>query len=110
MKYKVIVAALKPDVTDHVVEAAKACGISGATIVLGRGTGMHEAKTFLGLTLEAQTDVVLFLAEEELIRPVMAAIHQAGRLDEHGTGVVFVLPVEQVAGIKDEIVRRQPDE
>ena len=38
----------------------------------------------------------------------MKAIHKAGRLDEHGTGVVFVLPVEQVAGIKDEIVRRKP--
>ena len=108
MKYKIIIAALKPDVTDQVVEAAKTCGISGATIIPGRGTGLHEAKTFLGLTLEAQTDVVLFLAEAELIEAVMAAIHRAGRLDEHGTGVVFVLPVEQVAGIKDEIVRQEP--
>lgn len=109
MDYKVIVAALKPDVTDGVVEAAKACGISGATIVPGRGTGMHDAKTFLGLTLEMQTDVVIFLAEKELIQPVMTAIHSAGRLDEHGTGVVFVLDVEQVAGIKEEIVRRGPE-
>lgn len=108
MSYKVIVAALKPNVTDDVVEAAKACGISGATILPGRGTGTHEAKTFLGLTLESQTDVVLFLAEANLIPPVMEAIHRAGRLDEHGTGVVFVLPVEQVAGIKEEIVRREP--
>ena len=37
----------------------------------------------------------------------MAAIREAGRLDEHGTGVVFVLDVEQVAGIKEEIVRRE---
>ena len=74
MEYKVIIAALKPNVTDLVVEAAKTCGISGATIVPGRGTGMHEAKTFLGLTLETQTDVVLFLAEEKLVQPVMAAI------------------------------------
>jgi nitrogen regulatory protein PII len=109
MKYKVIVAALKPNVTDQVVEAAKACGISGATIVPGRGTGLHEAKTFLGLTLESQTDVVIFLAEEDLVPPVMAAIRGAGRLDEHGTGVVFAVPVEQVAGIKDEIVRREPN-
>jgi nitrogen regulatory protein PII len=109
MKYKVIIAALKPNVTDDVVEAAKECGISGATIMPGRGTGMHEAKTFLGLTLEMQTDVVLFLAEEHLVKPVMTAIQKAGRLDEHGTGVVFVLPVEEVAGIKDEIVRRGPD-
>jgi len=54
-------------------------------------------------------DGEFFLAEEELVQPVLAAIHRAGRLDEHGTGVVFVLPVEQVAGIKDEIVRRQLD-
>ena len=109
MNYKVIIAALKPNVTDQVVDAAKACGISGATIVPGRGTGMHEAKTFLGLTLETQTDVVLFLAEEDLVEPVLAAIHDAGRLDQHGTGVVFVVAAEQVAGIKDEIVRREPN-
>ena len=109
MEYKVIIAALKPNVTDDVVDAAKSCGVSGATILPGRGTGLHEAKTFLGLTLEMQTDVVFFLIEEELVQPVMAAIHRAGRLDEHGTGVVFVLPVENVAGIKDEIVRREPN-
>lgn len=108
MSFQVVIAALKPDVTDAVVDAAKECGISGATIIPGRGTGQHEAKTFLGLTLEAHTDVVLFLTESELVEPVMAAIQKAGRLDEHGTGVVFTLPVEKVAGIKEEIVRREP--
>lgn len=108
MSFQVIIAALKPDVTDAVIDAAKECGISGATIMPGRGTGLHEAKTFLGLTLEAQTDVVLFLTEEELVEPVMSAIQAAGRLDEHGTGVVFTLPVDKVAGIKEEIVRREP--
>ncbi len=109
MEYKVIIAALKPNVTDQVVDAAKACGISGATIIPGRGTGMGEARTFLGLTLEAQTDVVILLTEVELVDPVMAAIETSGRLDEHGTGVVFVLAAERVAGIKEEIVRQEPD-
>ena len=108
MEYKVIIAALKPNVTDHVIDAAKSCGISGATIVPGRGTGIHEAHTFLGLTLEAQTDVVFFLTEVKLVDLVMTAVKAAGRLDEHGTGVVFVLPVERVAGIKEELVRREP--
>ena len=107
MSYQVIFAALKPDVTDAVIDAAKECGISGATIVSGRGTGLHEAKTFLGLTLETQTDVLFFLTEAELVEPVIAAIEKAGRLDEHGTGVVFTLPVDRVAGIKQEIVRRE---
>ena len=50
---------------------------------------------------------MIFLTETELVEPVLAAIQKAGRLDEHGTGVVFTLPVERVAGIKQEIVRRE---
>ena len=46
MDFKVIIAALKPDVTDGVVEAAKACGISGATIVPGRGPVLMTPRPF----------------------------------------------------------------
>ncbi len=107
MSYQVIFAALRPDVTDAVIDAAKECGISGATIVSGRGTGLQEAKTFLGLSLETRTDVLFFLTEAELVEPVMAAIEKTGRLDEHGAGVVFTLPVDRVAGTWKEIVRRE---
>ena len=116
MKYKVMVAALKPNVTARVVDAAKACGISGATIVPGRGTGMHEAKTFLGLTLETQTDVVFFLSEEDLVQPVMQGVvafivgmdpdealrRQTGLLDDlelferHGLDIAFVAHTLQI--------------
>ena len=78
MIYKVIIAALKPDVTDAVVDAAKECGISGATIVPGRGTGVREAKTFLGLTLETQRDVVLLMVEEHMSRHILETIAAAG--------------------------------
>ena len=54
-------------VRNAVIAAAKECVISGATIVSCRGTGLQEAKTFLGLTLETQTDVVFFLTEAELV-------------------------------------------
>ncbi len=107
MSYQVIFAALRPDVTDAVIDAAKECGISGATIISGRGTGLQEAKTFFGLSLETRTDVLFFLTEAELVEPVMAAIEKTGRLDEHGAGVVFTLPVDRVAGTWKEIVRRE---
>ena len=48
---------IKTNVTDQIVTAAKSVGGTGATIIPARGTGIHEAKTFFGLTLEAQTDV-----------------------------------------------------
>ena len=105
MKFKLIIAAVKTDVTDHIVDAAKKAGATGATITLSRGTGIHEAKTFFGLTLEAQTDMVFFLLEEHLVETVMKAIYEAGRFEKPGTGIAFVLPVDQVAGLESQMER-----
>ncbi len=103
MNFKLIIAMVKTKVTDQIVEAAKAAGGSGATIIPARGTGIHEAKTFFGLTLETQTDVVLFLLEEKVVEPVLKAIYEAGRLKEPGTGIAFVLDVERAVGLESQI-------
>ena len=60
MRFKVIIATVKTDVTDCIVDAAKEAGATGATIIPAHGTGIREAKTFFGLTLEAQTEVEYF--------------------------------------------------
>ncbi len=105
MRFKVIIATVKTDVTDSIVDAAKAVGATGATIIPGRGTGIREAKTFFGLTLEAQTDSVMFLLEEHLVEEVMKAIYEAGHFEKPGTGIAFVLPVEQVTGLESQMER-----
>ena len=46
MKFKVIFASVKTDITDTVVDAAKTAGATGATIIPARGTRMKEAKAF----------------------------------------------------------------
>ena len=103
MRFKLVTAMVKTDVTDGIVDAAKAAGATGATIVPARGTGIHEAKTFFGLTLEARTDLVLFLLEEHLVGTIIKAISEAGQFEKPGTGIVFVSPVEQVAGLESQI-------
>ena len=105
MRFKLIISTLKTDVTDRVVDAAKKTGATGATIVPARGTGIREAKTFFGLTLEAQTDLVMFLLEEHQVEPVMKAISEAGHFKKPGTGIAFVLPVDQVAGLESQMER-----
>lgn len=105
MKFKIIFASVKTDKTDPVVDAAKEAGATGATIIPGRGTGIHEAHTFFGMSLEDTTDIVLFLLEEHIVRPVLAAIKTAGEFDKPGTGIAFVLPVEEVVGLESQIER-----
>ena len=103
MKYKLIIAMVKTNKTDRIIEAAKASGGTGATIIPARGTGIHEAKTFFGLALEAQTDVVLFLMEEKLVEPVLGAIYEAGQFKKAGTGIAFVLDVDRAVGLESQI-------
>ncbi len=105
MKFKLIFAPVKTHKTDPVVDAAKEVGATGATIISARGTGMNEAKTFFGLTLEDQTDIVIFLLEEHLVKTVLKAIKTAGEFDKPGTGIAFVIPVEQVVGMESQVER-----
>ena len=103
MKLKLIISLVKPATTDRVVNAAKDAGATGATIISARGTGVHEAKTFFGLTLETQTDAILFLLEENLSGKVVEAVRKAGRFERPGTGIAFVIDVETAVGLESQI-------
>jgi D-serine deaminase-like pyridoxal phosphate-dependent protein len=50
MRFKIVFAPVKTHKTDPIVDAAKAAGATGATIIPARGTGMREAKTFLSIS------------------------------------------------------------
>jgi len=107
MAYKSIVAMVKPDLTDRVINSAKEVGATGATIIPASGTGAHEAKTFFGLSLDIRTDVIIILAEDIIVEPVLKAIKEAGRFSEPGTGIAFVLAVEQTAGFESQLSKSQ---
>lgn len=103
MRFKLIIASVKPHITDPVVDAAKAAGATGATIIPARGTGIREAHTFFGLTLEDQTDIIYFLLEEHMVEPVLEAVRTVGKFDQPGTGIAYVLPVENAVGMESQI-------
>ncbi len=109
MRFKVILSSVKPDITDKIVDAAKAAGATGATIIHARGTGIHEAKSFFGLTLEAQTDIVMLLVGEHHVDEILEAIRDKGEFHKPGTGIAFVLPVEQVIGLESQMEKIQED-
>ncbi len=105
MRFKLILSTVKTDITDNIVDAAKKAGATGATIIPARGTGIKEAKTFFGLSLEARTDIILFLVEEHIITKILDAIREAGKFHKPGTGIAFVVPVEHVVGLESQMER-----
>ncbi len=103
MQFKLIMAFVKPSITDKVVDAMKEAGATGATIIPARGTGIHEAKSFFGLSIEDQTDIIVFLVEEHVVENLLKVIQHAGKFDKPGTGIAFVLPIEHIAGLESQM-------
>jgi len=103
MRFKLILSTVKADITDQIVDAAKGAGATGATIIPARGTGIREAKTFFGLILEAQTDIIMLLVEEHLVTTILDTIKKAGEFHKPGTGIAFVLPVEHTVGLESQM-------
>jgi nitrogen regulatory protein PII len=103
MKFKLIVAYVKPSITDVIVDAMKEQGATGATIIPARGTGIHEAKTFFGLSIEDQTDIIMFLVEEHAVEDLLKVMRLAGKFDEPGTGIAIVLSVDHITGLESQM-------
>lgn len=101
MHFKMIIVFTEDDKTDDIMDAARAAGATGATVIHNaRGEGLQVSKTFFGLSLETQRDVLLFLVEEHLSRQILEEINRAGELDATpGTGIAFQLDVEDAVGI-----------
>ena len=76
MHFKLIIALVEDDKTDAVMAAARDEGATGMTVINhARGEGLVESKTFFGLTLEAQRDMLLMLVEEHLSRKILERIN-----------------------------------
>ena len=105
MHFKLIIAFTDDSITDRVLEAARARGATGSTVISSaRGEGIDVAKTFLGLSLETQRDVILFLVEEHLCRDILETISEAGQFDLNpGTGIAFSIDVEDAVGVSHQV-------
>lgn len=107
MHFKLIISFVEDDKTSAVMDAARECGATGATVISNaRGEGLKKSKTFFGLTLETQRDVILFLVEEHLSRKILEMIAEVGEFDKRpGTGIAFQVDVEDAVGVMQQVER-----
>jgi hypothetical protein len=105
MHFKLIISFVEDSKTDAVMSAAREAGATGATVINNaRGEGLAKKKTFFGLSLETQRDVVLFLVEEHLSRHILEKIAEVGEFEERpGTGIAIQIDVEDAVGVMHQI-------
>ena len=101
MHFKLIVAFVEDKKTEEIMQAARIIDHRRASCTrLARGEGIEESKTFVGLTLATQRDVVLLLVEQHLSRHILEHIGEVGEFDaKPGTGIAVMIDVEDAVGV-----------
>lgn len=114
MKFKLLVALVEDAKVDTILDTARQNGSTGATVITSvRGEGLKQKKTFMGLTVSGQRDMVLFLVEEHKATVILEAVAEAGKFEsEPGAGVVFQLDIEDAIGLakQEEAIKTHLDE
>jgi nitrogen regulatory protein PII len=107
MRFKLIMALVDDAYTDDILSAAREAGATGCTVITSaRGEGLKPEKTFLGLDLSVQRDLLLFLVAEPLSRDILETIAATGRFDEKpGTGIAFQVGIEDAVGLSSQMQR-----
>lgn len=105
MRMKLIVALVGDERTEAVIEAARAGGATGATVIgRARGQGLKPGKTFLGLDLHTLGNAVLFVVVETRARDILERIRDAGRFEEDaGAGMAFQIAIEDAVGLTTQM-------
>lgn len=84
---------------EQIMDAARAVGARGGTVIHARGTGQEKAERFLGISLASEKDVVLIVVPiEKKVETMQRIIHDAGPETAAGA-IVFSLPVTDTAGM-----------
>lgn len=101
MQFKLLVVFVEDAKTEEVIEAAREAGATGCTVINhARGEGIKAHKSFFGLTLTSQRDVLLLIVEKHMCRDILERIGEAGEFDDKpGTGLAIQLDVEDAIGI-----------
>lgn len=97
--YRLVVAIVRRGLADHAIDAAKGAGIDGATVILARGTSIHQPSEFLGIRVSSEHEVVLIICPAELAEYVLDRVVGAADPETQGMGVSLISDVAKVVGI-----------
>jgi len=99
IKYELIIVIVDKGMADDVIDSAREGGAEGATVLYGRGSGIHEKAKFFGIIIEPEKEIVLIMVEEQIRDDVLEAVDKGIDLGKPGNGVAFVLDISKVTGI-----------
>lgn len=96
--YELIVVIANEGRTDTVMNAARAAGARGGTVLHGKGTASEAAMKFLNISIADEKEVILIVAPTAEKTAIMSEILKKAGPDTDAKAIAFSLPTSAVAG------------
>lgn len=100
-KFECIITIVDDGYSELVVDAAKAAGAKGATIVNARGSVPKEESKFFELNIQPDKQMVMILCKTEETKDIIEAISKDSGMNTKAHALSFVLPVEEASGMAE---------
>jgi len=107
-KHEVIFAIVDSGFAEDVMDIAREQGVRGGTILNARGVAREDAAAFFGIALHAEKEILMTVVDKDIRDDVLNAIYKEMGMAKKAHGIVFSLPVSDVAGLVK--IEAQPEE
>ena len=97
--HEVILAIVNAGFAQEAMDVAREQGARGGTILNARGVAKEEAAAFFGITIHAEKEILMMVVEKEIRDKVLNALYKEMGMAKAAQGIVFSLPVSDVAGL-----------
>ena len=81
------------------MDAARAAGAKGGTVVHARGTGIEQSQKFFGVTIGAEKEMIYIVTNKTDKQPIMKAIMEKAGSATPAETIMFSVPTVDVVGI-----------
>ena len=103
--HEVIFAIVNSGYAEDAMEVAREQGVRGGTILNARGVAREAEAAFFGITIHAEKEILMMVVEKDIRDNVLNALYKQMGMGKKAQGIVFSLPVSDVAGLV-----KQPEE
>jgi len=97
--HELIIAVCEQGYSEFVMDTARKANAGGGTVIRARGTGVHSAEKFLGISLAGEKDMVFIVTKTEQKNEIMTSVIKEAGPESRAKAVVFSLPITDTAGL-----------
>ena len=97
--FQVIVCIVNNGFADEAMDAARAVGARGGTVMSARGTANIEAEKAFHIQIQPEKEMIMIIVSEDIKEDVMHALYRSVGTHTPAHGIAFAMPVDGVVGV-----------